>query len=67
MAEPALFKRPDSRFFHKKNVERARVCFEKNGAIVMVSFLPIGLELLKVSGDRKPNGVVVAEQGEGDK
>lgn len=135
-AGPALFKRPDSRFFHKKNVERARAYFEKNGprtiilarfipvirtfapvvagighmdyrkfvtynvvggilwgsgvttagyvlgesipdidrwllpiigVIVMVSFIPVGLELLKAFRNRQPNGVVVAEQGEGDK
>lgn len=135
-AGPALFKRPDSRFFHKKNVERARAYFEKNGprtiilarfipvirtfapvvagighmdyrkfvtynvvggilwgsgvttagyvlgesipdidrwllpiigVIVMVSFIPVGLELLKAFRNRQTNGVVVAEQGEGDK
>lgn len=135
-AGPALFKRPDSRFFHKKNVERARAYFEKNGprtiilarfipvirtfapvvagighmdyrkfvtynvvggilwgsgvttagyvlgesipdidrwllpiigVIVMVSFIPVGLELLKAFRNRQPNGVVVSEQGEGDK
>ena len=135
-AGPALFKRPDSRFFHKKNVERARAYFEKNGprtiilarfipvirtfapvvagighmdyrkfvtynvvggilwgsgvttagyvlgesipdidrwllpiigVIVMVSFIPVGLELLKAFRNRQPNGVVIAEQGEGDK
>ncbi len=134
-AGPALFKRPDSRLFHKKNVERARAYFEKNGprtiilarfipvirtfapvvagvgemnyrkfvtynvvggilwgsgvttagyvlgesipdidrwllpiigVIVMVSFVPVGLELLKAYRNRKPHGVVVAEQGERD-
>jgi membrane-associated protein len=42
-AGPALFKRPDSRFFHKKNVERARVYFEKNGprTIILARFIPV--------------------------
>jgi membrane-associated protein len=134
-AGPALFKRPDSRFFHQKNVDRARAYFEKNGprtiilarfipvirtfapvvagvgqmdyqkfvtynvvggilwgsgvttagyvlgesipdidryllpiigVIVMVSFIPVGLELLKAYRNRQSNSVVVAEQGEGD-
>ena len=135
-AGPALFRRPESRFFHKKNVERAKAYFDKNGprtiilarfipvirtfapvvagvgqmdygkfvtynvvggvlwgsgvttagyllgesipdidrwllpiigVIVMVSFIPVGLELLKAFRNRQPDGVVVAEQGEGDK
>ena len=134
-AGPALFRRPDSRFFHKKNVERARVYFEKNGprtiilarfipvirtfapvvagighmdyrkfvtynvvggilwgsgvttagyvlgesipdidrwllpiigVIVMVSFIPVFLELLRAYQNRQPNSLVVAEQGEGN-
>jgi membrane-associated protein len=134
-AGPALFKRPDSRFFHRKNVDRAKAYFDKNGprtiilarfipvirtfapvvagvgqmnyrkfvtynvvggilwgsgvtsagyvlgesipdidrwllpiigVIVMVSFVPVGLELLKAYRNRKPDGVVVAEQGERD-
>ena len=134
-AGPALFRRPESRFFHKKNVDRAKAYFDRNGprtiilarfipvirtfapvvagvgqmnyrkfvtynvvggilwgsgvttagyllgesipdidrwllpiigVIVMVSFIPVGLELLKAFRNRKPNGVVVAEQGEGD-
>ena len=134
-AGPALFRRPDSRFFHQKNVDRARAYFDKNGprtiilarfipvirtfapmvagvgqmnyrkfvtynvvggilwgagvttagyvlgesipdidrwllpiigVIVMVSFVPVGLELLKAYRNRKPHGVVVAEQGERD-
>jgi membrane-associated protein len=42
-AGPALFRRPDSRFFHKKNVERARVYFEKNGprTIILARFIPV--------------------------
>jgi membrane-associated protein len=42
-AGPALFKRPDSRFFHKKNVERARAYFEKNGprTIILARFIPV--------------------------
>jgi membrane-associated protein len=135
-AGPALFKRPDSRFFHKKNVERAKAYFDKNGprtiilarfipvirtfapvvagvgqmdygrfvtynvvggilwgsgvttagfllgesipdidryllpiigVIVMVSFIPVFLEVFKAYRNRQPDGVVVAEQGEGDK
>ncbi len=134
-AGPAIFRRPDSRFFHKKNVDRARAYFEKNGprtiilarfipvvrtfapvvagvgqmeyrkfvtynvvggilwgsgvtaagyvlgesipdidkwllpiigVIVMISFIPVFLEVLKAYRNRKPNGVVVAEQGEGN-
>jgi len=40
---PAIFKRPDSRLFHQKNVERARVYFEKNGpkTVVLARFLPV--------------------------
>jgi membrane-associated protein len=133
-AGPALFKRPDSRFFHQKNVDRARAYFEKNGprtiilarfipvirtfapvvagvgqmdyrkfvtynvvggivwgsgvttagyllgesipdidryllpiigVIVMVSFVPVGLELRKAWRDRALDSVVVPEQGEG--
>lgn len=135
-AGPALFRRPESRFFHRKNVDRAKAYFDKNGprtiilarfipvirtfapvvagvgqmnyrkfvtynvvggvlwgsgvttagyllgesipdidrwllpiigVIVMVSFIPVGLELLKAFRNRQPNGVVVAEQVEGDK
>jgi len=42
-AGPALFKRPDSRFFHKKNAERAREYFEKNGpkTIILARFIPV--------------------------
>jgi membrane-associated protein len=42
-AGPALFKRPDSRFFHKKNVERARVFFEQHGSktIILARFVPV--------------------------
>ena len=134
-AGPALFRRPDSRFFHKRNAERAKEYFDKNGpktiilarfipvirtfapvvagvgqmnyrkfvtynvvggilwgsgvttagyllgesipdidkwllpiigVIVMISFIPIGLELLKAYRNRKADGVVVAEQGEGN-
>lgn len=133
-AGPAIFRRPESRFFHQKNVERARSYFEKNGprtiilarfipvvrtfapvvagvgqmdyrkfvtynvvggvlwgagvtaagyalgesipdidkwllpiigVIVMVSFVPVALELLKMRRDGKSDRVVVAEQGEG--
>lgn len=42
-AGPALFKRPDSRLFHQKNVERAHAYFEKNGpkTIILARFLPV--------------------------
>lgn len=40
---PALFRRPDSRFFKQENVERARNYFERYGSktIVMARFVPI--------------------------
>ena len=40
---PALFRRPDSRFFKQENVERARVFFDRHGprAIVLARFVPI--------------------------
>jgi membrane-associated protein len=40
---PTVFNRPDSRFFHQKNVDRARAYFEKNGpkTIVLARFLPV--------------------------
>jgi membrane-associated protein len=134
-AGPAIFRRPESRFFHKKNVDRAKAYFEKNGprtvilarfipvirtfvpvvagvgqmnyrkfvtynvvggmlwgggvtlagdllgetipdidkwllpiigVIVMVSFVPVILEVLKMRRDGQAHRVVVAEQGEGD-
>lgn len=42
-AGPALFKRPDSRFFHKKNVDRAKAYFEEHGSktIILARFVPI--------------------------
>jgi len=42
-AGPALFKRPDSRLFHQKNLERAHAYFEKNGpkTIILARFLPV--------------------------
>lgn len=40
---PALFNRPDSRFFKQANVEKAQVFFDKHGprAIVLARFVPI--------------------------
>src|SRR5205085_2515070 len=40
---PAVFSRPDSRFFRQKNVERAQAYFEKNGpkTVVLARFLPV--------------------------
>ena len=40
---PALFRRPDSRFFKQQNVERARDYFEEHGpkTIVLARFVPI--------------------------
>ncbi len=42
-AGPALFRRPESRFFHKKNVDRARAYFDKNGprTIILARFIPV--------------------------
>lgn len=40
---PAIFKRPDSRFFKQDNVDRAKTYFDKHGskAIVMARFIPV--------------------------
>jgi membrane-associated protein len=40
---PALFRRPDSRFFKQENVDKAQVFFDKHGpkAIVLARFVPI--------------------------
>jgi membrane-associated protein len=40
---PALFKRPDSRFFKQQNVDRAHAFFERHGpkAIVLARFVPV--------------------------
>lgn len=42
-AGPAVFRRPDSRLFHKQNVDRARAYFEKNGpkTIILARFIPV--------------------------
>ena len=42
-AGPAVFSRPDSRFFKAKHVERAHEFFERNGSrtIVLARFVPI--------------------------
>ena len=42
-AGPALFRRPDSRFFHKKNVERAQAYFAEHGprTVVLARFIPV--------------------------
>jgi membrane-associated protein len=42
-AGPAIFKRPESRLFHKKNVDRAKVYFERNGprTIILARFIPV--------------------------
>ncbi len=40
---PAIFKKPDSRFFSQKNVERAHEFFEKFGgrAVILARFVPV--------------------------
>jgi membrane-associated protein len=42
-AGPAIFRRPESRFFHQKNVDRARAYFAKNGprTIILARFIPV--------------------------
>jgi membrane-associated protein len=42
-AGPAIFRRPDSRFFHKKNVDRAKAYFDRNGpkTIILARFIPV--------------------------
>ncbi len=42
-AGPALFNRPDSRLFKRKNVDRAHTYFEKNGpkTVILARFLPV--------------------------
>jgi membrane-associated protein len=40
---PAIFRRPESRLFHKKNADRAKAYFEKNGprTIILARFMPV--------------------------
>ncbi len=40
---PAVFKRPDSRFFHQRNVDRAQTYFAAHGArtVVLARFIPV--------------------------
>lgn len=42
-AGPALFRRPDSRFFHQRNVERAQAYFAEHGprTVVLARFIPV--------------------------
>lgn len=42
-AGPAIFSRPESRFFHRENVERAQEFFDRHGprTIVLARFVPI--------------------------
>src|SRR5215210_1025635 len=42
-AGPALFKRPDSRFFHQSNAQRAKDYFERNGpkTVILARFIPV--------------------------
>jgi membrane-associated protein len=42
-AGPAIFRRPDSKLFHKKNVDRAKAYFDKNGpkTIILARFIPV--------------------------
>jgi membrane-associated protein len=40
---PAVFKRPESRFFHQENVDRASAFFDKHGprTVILARFVPI--------------------------
>jgi membrane-associated protein len=40
---PTLFRRPDSRFFHQRNVERAQAYFRDHGpkTVVLARFIPV--------------------------
>ena len=40
---PALFRRPESRFFHRQNVERAQAYFQEHGpkTVVLARFIPV--------------------------
>lgn len=40
---PAIYRRPDSRFFKKKNIEKAKAYFELHGSktIVLARFIPV--------------------------
>ena len=42
-AGPAIFRRPESRFFHQRNVDRARAYFEVHGSktIIIARFVPV--------------------------
>jgi membrane-associated protein len=42
-AGPAVFQRPDSRFFKAQHVERARVFFDRNGprTVILARFVPV--------------------------
>jgi membrane-associated protein len=42
-AGPAIFRRPESRFFHKRNVDRAKAYFERTGprTIILARFIPV--------------------------
>jgi len=42
-AGPAIFNRPDSRFFHRENVDRAQEFFDRHGprTIILARFVPI--------------------------
>lgn len=42
-AGPALFRRPESRFFHKRNVDRAKAYFDQHGSktIILARFIPV--------------------------
>ena len=56
---PALFRRPDSRFFKQANVDKAQAFFDKYGpkAIVLARFVPIVRTFTPITAGRQPHGL----------